>query len=115
MNIKLKTEATFDAAHSLENYEGKCANLHGHTWKVIVEIKGNSRQVKKNGILWDFTNLKKEVKKFDHKLLNEICNFNPTSENLACYLVSKFHSENPDLKFKVRVYESPKSYAEAKN
>ena len=36
----IKTEASFDAAHFLTNYNGKCRNIHGHRWKVIAKIFG---------------------------------------------------------------------------
>ena len=35
----LKTEQSFDSAHFLSGYEGKCANIHGHRWRVIIEVK----------------------------------------------------------------------------
>ena len=38
----LKTEQTFDSAHFLSDYQGKCRNLHGHQWRVIVEICGKT-------------------------------------------------------------------------
>ena len=34
----LKTESSFDSAHFLKGYNGKCRNLHGHRWRVVVEI-----------------------------------------------------------------------------
>ena len=34
----LKTESSFDSAHFLKGYDGKCRNLHGHRWRVVVEI-----------------------------------------------------------------------------
>ena len=43
----LKTEASFDAAHFLWKYEGKCRNIHGHRWNVAVEIK--SQVLKQEG------------------------------------------------------------------
>ena len=35
----VRTEGSFDAAHFLANYQGKCRNLHGHRWRVIIEVK----------------------------------------------------------------------------
>jgi len=40
MIITLYTEEFFNAAHLLENYNGKCSEIHGHTWKVSLWIKG---------------------------------------------------------------------------
>ena len=61
----LKTEFVFDSAHSLRNYEGKCKNIHGHTWKVEIWIKGDSSKLDETGILFDFTNVQKLKEKFD--------------------------------------------------
>src|SRR3972149_2997375 len=52
----LTTEMTFDAAHRLSGYSGKCHRLHGHTYRVIVEIRG--KKLNDWGGLLDFGNLK---------------------------------------------------------
>ena len=83
----LRLETHFDAAHYLPNYPGKCANLHGHTYRVIIEIDG---QVKENGMIEDFTTLKTYIQKtildiLDHTLLNELFD-NPTCENIAKWI-----------------------------
>ena len=41
----LKTEAAFDSAHFLKDYQGKCKNLHGHRWRVIISIGENKENV----------------------------------------------------------------------
>jgi 6-pyruvoyltetrahydropterin/6-carboxytetrahydropterin synthase len=78
----------FSAAHSLRGYQGKCENLHGHNYKVEVELKG--LELTKNGMVVDFTDLRAALEKIlarmDHKHLNEIKPFdriNPTAENIA--------------------------------
>ena len=35
----LKTEASFDSAHFLSGYDGKCSNLHGHRWRIFLEVQ----------------------------------------------------------------------------
>lgn len=35
----LKTEASFDSAHFLSGYDGKCSNLHGHRWRIVLEVQ----------------------------------------------------------------------------
>ena len=96
------TEDYFDAAHHLENYNGKCAERHCHTWQVCVWVRGDESQLADNGILWDFNNLKKVISAYDHTDLNEVCDFNPTAENIAkwvhdqirnCYRVDVQESE----------------------
>ena len=100
----LRLETHFDAAHYLPNYNGKCANLHGHTYRVIIEIDG---QVKENGMVEDFTTLKTYIQKtildvLDHTLLNELFD-NPTCENIAKWikqqLLKRYNKAN------VTVYE----------
>lgn len=80
-----------DSAHSLRGYQGKCANIHGHTWRVEVTLKGEN--LNGIGLLVDFSEVKKIVREvteaFDHKLINDIEPFdrvNPSSENLARYV-----------------------------
>jgi len=110
--MELKTEFEFEAAHSLKGYNGKCANVHGHRWRVIIWAEGSEKLIGKNGILWDFANAEEIRKELDHVNLNEVMDVNPTAENIALKILSKLEKSSKDLKFKVRVYESPESYAE---
>jgi len=107
---ELMVEETFDAAHALRGYEGACENLHGHTWKVQVFLKG--AKLNKLGLLEDFKTIKQRLSSalqpFDHKLLNDAPPFdkkNPTSENLAETLFRGLKKEYPSLS-KVTVWES---------
>src|SRR3972149_1330434 len=68
----LTTEMTFDAAHRLSGYSGKCHRLHGHTYRVIVEIRG--KKLNDWGGLLDLGNLKQIMKervdeKYDHRTI----------------------------------------------
>jgi 6-pyruvoyltetrahydropterin/6-carboxytetrahydropterin synthase len=127
---RISTECHFDSAHFLKGYKGKCSRLHGHRWQVRIYLTGN--KLDKIGMLIDFGSIKKILKSFcdelDHKLLNELPLFkkhNPTAEYLAkaiyqeliFYLYSKTKDSlklnEKEIKLeKVRVYESPDSYAE---
>jgi 6-pyruvoyltetrahydropterin/6-carboxytetrahydropterin synthase len=83
----LVKEFKFDSAHNLVNYNGKCEKLHGHTYKLVVKIKGTPDQ---NGLLIDFVDLKRIVNDeiievLDHKYLNEIIE-QPTAENIAVWV-----------------------------
>lgn len=84
--LSLAISTHFDAAHHLPNYDGKCANLHGHTWVVLVRVKG---EIQSSGFVCDFTTLKKivndAINHLDHTELNNFLT-NPTCENLAMYL-----------------------------
>lgn len=73
----LISEHSFDAAHFLKGYEGKCSNIHGHRWRVVVEIQGDvlKKDSHTRGMLIDFDELKETIKKevdyFDHCLIIE--------------------------------------------
>ncbi len=112
-------ETGFSAAHRLENYRGKCENLHGHNWKV--EITVESEQLDDTGLAMDFTELKayagEIMEKFDHKNLSDLPEFlrrNPTTENIARIiyelLEQKLESRNVSI-YKVTVAESETSRA----
>ena len=114
----IKVEEAFEAAHNLRGYDGKCANLHGHNWIIEVEVAGE--KLNELGILVDFKDVKRELKKildeYDHRYLNEIPPFdkiNPTAENLARFIYDEFKAnkifdDNAKL-VAVTVFESPKS------
>jgi 6-pyruvoyltetrahydropterin/6-carboxytetrahydropterin synthase len=101
----LKVIRRMDAAHYLPNYRGKCRNLHGHTWKILVEIE---EKKKKSGMIMDFKKAKLLVDKylFDHQLINKRID-NPTAENIAEYLLEKL-KEKANIKA-VEVWESEDS------
>ncbi len=112
----LTVEDSFASAHQLRKYKGKCENLHGHNWKVVLAVKGNT--LDNIGLLVDFGDLKKMVKgiieELDHKNLNDTHPFteiNPSSENIARYIASeaaeKIRAINSDAQIEsVTVWES---------
>ena len=72
---KVTKEITFDCAHMLSNYDGKCNNLHGHTYKVRVQLEGDLKtEGSQLDMLVDFNELKSAMQllimdKFDHALV----------------------------------------------
>ena len=112
--FELKVTGNFSSAHKIRDYKGKCEKLHGHNWKV--ELIVNSSKLNKSGLVEDFSKLKKilneELKKLDHKYLNNIKPFdkiNPTCENIAKYLFDTLNSQLSTLNsqlFKVTVWEN---------
>ena len=87
----LKVLLDFAAAHTLRDYPGACSRMHGHNWKVEVEIKAG--QLDAVGMGLDFKTIRATtrdiVDRLDHQYLNEIAPFdeiNPTAENIASYL-----------------------------
>lgn len=90
----LKIVTDFAAAHLLRDYPGVCSQLHGHNWKVEVEV--TSTTLDHIGMGVDFKVLKEatraELAALDHRHLNEIAPFdriNPTAENISAYLFQR--------------------------
>jgi 6-pyruvoyltetrahydropterin/6-carboxytetrahydropterin synthase len=132
----ITTEASFDAAHFLKNYNGKCKNIHGHRWRIIVEVQSENLKtdVQEYGMITDFGDLKRDLKeladKFDHTFiyekdslkkelvemlksedfaLNEV-DFRPTAENFSKYIFDEMTNRGYDVA-KVSVYETPNNLA----
>ena len=132
----LKVEHSFDSAHFLHGYDGKCRNIHGHRWKVEVEIKAETliSEGQLKGMVVDFGDIKKDVKKlldfYDHALIIEkntlkektlAClleenfkilevEFRPTAENFSHFFYKKIEEKGYKVQ-KVTVYETPNNSA----
>ena len=98
---EIKKRIEICAAHKLNlNYKSKCTNLHGHNWLIDVYLR--SEKLNENGMIIDFDHLsQKLLDKLDHKILNEVLNFNPTAENIAKFVCDFFAPHC----FKVKVIE----------
>jgi 6-pyruvoyltetrahydropterin/6-carboxytetrahydropterin synthase len=115
----LQFSSHFDGAHFLRNYQGKCANIHGHRW--VIEAKVSGLKLDDRGLLIDFHDLKTWLKaicdNFDHQQINDIEGFregelNPTAENIAYYIYQELTSKLNQYPNKVNldcitVWESP--------
>lgn len=99
---KIKKRLEISAAHKLSlNYESKCQNLHGHNW--IIEIYCRSEKLNENGMVYDFTHIKKKIQeKLDHQYINDVLKINPTAENIAKWIAD----ELGEMCYKVEVQES---------
>ena len=118
MSYIITIESYFSAAHRLRGYRGKCENLHGHNWKVQINI--SSDRLDKTGMVFDFKQAKRLLGNIlvliDHKQLNEISFFkrrNPTSEIIAEFIFNKYQKKiKTPLGLKsVTVWETPTSSA----
>ncbi|AZJ24265.1 6-carboxytetrahydropterin synthase QueD [Bacillus wiedmannii] len=125
--VMVSKEFTFDAAHHLHCYEGKCKNLHGHTYKVVFGISGYVNDI---GIAIDFGDIKEIWKNeieiyLDHRYLNETLPvMNTTAENMVVWIYEKMAEaltkgyraeeyKGARVEF-VRLFETPTSYAEVR-
>jgi len=121
MVVRITKEFKFEMAHALYGYDGVCANIHGHSYRLWVTVKGevkNENGHTKDGMLMDFTDLKSIVKpeivdKYDHSLVlnansphvdldlsvfNKVhyLNYQPTSENLVLDFANFIKEQLPD-------------------
>jgi len=139
MIVRITKEFKFEMAHALYGYDGVCANIHGHSYRLWVTVRGevkNENGHTKDGMLMDFTDLKSIVKpaivdKYDHSLVlnansphanldlsafNKVyyLDYQPTSENLVLDFANFIKNELPngvDL-LKVVLSETATSFAE---
>ena len=113
--LTIKTE--FSSAHILNGHKGDCKRMHGHNWKVEVEVSGN--KLDNIGMVMDFKDIKKSAKeiggRLDHQFLNDLEPFkesNPTAENIAKYFFSelskKINNDSIELK-SIKLWETDKS------
>jgi len=103
----------FDAAHYLRGYMGKCENMHGHRYQVMVTVR--VQDVDEIGLAYDFAVLKRHLReilgRFDHVCLNDVPPFNrinPSSENIATTIFEELLNRGLPVS-SIQVYESPDS------
>lgn len=109
--MRIAKEFTFDSAHFLKDYHGKCENMHGHTYKMRVTVEG---KMQKNGLVMDFSELKeivsrKVVDKWDHKIINETLE-HASVENMCVWAWDQLKPELSGL-VEIRIWETANSFA----
>ena len=112
---EITVEKHFEAAHYLRGYQGKCENMHGHRYRIVVKIKAD--KLNDIGLAYDFTDLKRHLnvilERFDHICLNDIVPFdkiNPSAENIASTIYNELKeklSADPISLAGVEAWESP--------
>ena len=137
--IRITKEFKFEMAHALHGYDGLCKNIHGHSYKLWVTIRGavlNERTHKKDGMVMDFDVLKSFVKpdiidKYDHSLVLNANSphaeidfsafekvfflpYQPTSENLVSGFALQIKNKLPEgvELYKLVLSETATSFAE---
>jgi len=140
--IRITKQFTFETGHALYGYDGKCKNVHGHSYKLSVTVIGSPITDSNNvkfGMVIDFTDLKKIVKEeivdqFDHatvfnqntphiELAKELksrdhhvilVDYQPTSENMVIDFAQKINNRLPGniALFSLKLQETESSFAE---
>lgn len=132
--MKVSKEFRWEMAHRLPFHEGRCKNLHGHSYKALIQFEG---ALDKNGMLIDFYDVYKLVNpiidEMDHSIICDkndrelieiakkindrvvIIDFPSTAENICIYLLNRILNQNLPANLKsvtARVYETLDSFAE---
>lgn len=140
--IRITKIFTFETAHVLYNYDGKCKNMHGHSYKLFVSVKGkpiDDLGDPKNGMVVDFGDIKSIVKSeivdiWDHAVLVNgasphlqlgkeleekghkviFCNYQPTCENMLYEIADKIKRQLPShvQLAYLKLHETENSYGE---
>jgi 6-pyruvoyltetrahydropterin/6-carboxytetrahydropterin synthase len=139
--IRVTKEFTFEMAHALLNHDGPCRNVHGHSYRLYVTVSGipeNDPGNPKNGMVIDFSDLKKIVReevinRFDHSFVisdsynteklrmfrevfenSVVVNYQPTCENLVTDFAKRISKRLPSgvSLHSLKLYETASSYAE---
>ncbi|MCI0474516.1 MAG: 6-carboxytetrahydropterin synthase [Ignavibacteria bacterium] len=135
--MKIAKEFRWEMGHRLPDHPGLCRNIHGHSYKMVVELEG---EVLKNGMIIDFYNLglivKPIIEKLDHaflvnrrdskvydflkknKMKMAAVDYSATVENICTDMLGRIVKEIRRKKVKnisaisLKIYETPNSFAE---
>ncbi len=132
--MKIAKEFTWEMGHRLPFHNGKCKNLHGHSYRCMVELNGDPDE---NGMVLDYYDVKKVIEpiidNLDHSFMvcktdielievleklnsrHVIVDFETTAENISTYLLGEIKSSSLPKNIhsiKVRVLETENTYAE---
>ncbi len=131
--MKIAKEFRWEMGHRLPFHKGKCKNLHGHSYKMMVEFEG---EIDSNGMVLDYYDVKEMIapiiEELDHSFMvykgdvelievleklnskNVIVDFQTTAENICHYFLNRIKNSNPPEeinKIKVWIYETESTYA----
>lgn len=139
--LRLTKEFSFETAHFLEGYDGRCSQIHGHSYRLFITVKGSPEEANspKKGMVFDFGLLKKLVNeiiidRFDHTLVVaenhteseltevlrrkfdriEIVPYQPTCERMIEHFVELLKNSLPSNieLYSIRLHETATSYVE---
>jgi 6-pyruvoyltetrahydropterin/6-carboxytetrahydropterin synthase len=135
--MKISKEFRWEMGHRIPEHNGLCKNVHGHSYKMILEINGD---IAENGMIIDFYDLgfivKPVIESLDHSFLCQrndnilinflrennmkytVVDFCSTVENICSYLAKIIAEKIDKVKYpnikglSVKIFETPNSYAE---
>ncbi len=140
--IRLTKEFSFESAHALEGYDGACREIHGHSYRLFVTVKGEpccDEQSPKCGMVIDFGDLKRVVNeqiisRLDHSFVMrrtpaaealyetiksqfanvQLVDYQPTCENMLSDFASRIAPRLPKgvELYSLKLHETATSYAE---
>lgn len=137
--IRVTKEFDFEMAHLLTEYDGLCRNIHGHSYKLAVTLRGpicTDPASPKLGMVMDFSVLKRIVKeeivdRLDHALMVKsgtaqcealrgmaeriiVVDYQPTCENMVCDFAERIRQRLPQgvELMRIRLHETATSFAE---
>ena len=112
----------FESAHHLPGHRGKCAHLHGHSYRLEVTIRGPIKDApgaSDHAMVMDFDDLSRTVKnsvieRLDHRDLNEVTGLQTTAENLAHWIWNELMNQGllQALLHRIRLWETESGYVE---
>ena len=105
--MRVRRRFEFEAAHHLPNHPGKCRELHGHSYGLVVHVEGPIDP--HSGMVIDFSELKrlvreKVVSRLDHRCVNDLID-NPTAEMMAEWIWRQLIDDLPGL-FEIELHET---------
>ena len=132
--MKIAKEFRWEMGHRLPEHFGQCKNIHGHSYKMLVEFEG---ELNKDEMVIDYYDVEKIInpiiEKLDHAFMvnkgdkfvidflekmnskKVVVDFQSTAENICNYLLNEIKQASLPTnvkKIKVRVYETSDNYAE---
>ncbi|KGQ30112.1 6-carboxy-5,6,7,8-tetrahydropterin synthase [Gallibacterium genomosp. 2] len=114
--LKVAKEFSFDMAHLLDGHDGKCKNLHGHTYKLQVIVSGETENSgAKKGMVIDFADLKKVVNDLIISPMDHAFIYDQSSEReikIAQFIFQRLKENVGFHLHSVRLWETPTSFAE---
>jgi 6-pyruvoyl tetrahydropterin synthase/QueD family protein len=94
INVDIRTEVTISAAHFVQTTKSQCQNLHGHNWRIEIEMSG---PIQPDGMVKDFIEIKKIINRLDHKFLIPSQTYEIVASQYKSSMVQVMYRNNPEI------------------